>query len=188
LLGIKPIYTFTRYAWIAFLFFWHFGPRLHHLFCFWKIFLENLFKVLLQIVKSIWIRLQEAFSIFEIFSPSFKCFSFDLNKTPPEWNSPLSVQESFTNWKKIKYFRYQFEICLLKIFIIRCQLKTSLRTLKLVVVRSFCFGLYFSPFGINCQKRNLFRAPFYFLPNGTNEYEWRLYQSGEWCEVMTKCR
>jgi hypothetical protein len=23
-------------------------------------------------------------SIFEIFSPCFKCFSFDLNKTPPE--------------------------------------------------------------------------------------------------------
>jgi hypothetical protein len=31
----------------------HFGPRLHHLFCFCKIFLENIFKVLLQIVKGI---------------------------------------------------------------------------------------------------------------------------------------
>jgi hypothetical protein len=37
------------------------------------------------------------------FLPRFKCFSFDLNKTPPEWNSPLSVQEGFTNWKKINY-------------------------------------------------------------------------------------
>jgi hypothetical protein len=36
-----------------------------------------------------------------------------------------------------------------------------------VVVRSFCFGLYFSPFGINRQKQNLLRAkyePFYFSP------------------------
>jgi hypothetical protein len=65
--------------------------------------LENLFKVLLQIVKGIWIRLQEAFSRFEIFSPCFKCFSFDLNKTPTEWNSPLGAQEGFTNWKKINY-------------------------------------------------------------------------------------
>jgi hypothetical protein len=108
LLGIKPIYTFTRYAWIAFFYstFWTiFAP----LVLFLQILLENLFKVLLQIVKCIWIRLWVAFSRFEFFSPCFKCFSFDLNKTPPWWNSPLSVQEGFTNWKKIKYFRYQFE-------------------------------------------------------------------------------
>jgi hypothetical protein len=36
------------------------------------------------------------------------------------------------------------------------------KTLKLVVVRSFCFTLYFPPFGINCQKRNLLRALFTF--------------------------
>jgi hypothetical protein len=42
--------------------------------------------------------LKEAFSRFEIFSPCFKCFSFDLNKTPPQRNSPLSVQEGFTNF------------------------------------------------------------------------------------------
>jgi hypothetical protein len=34
--------------------------------------------------------------------------------------------------------------------------------LKLVVVRSFFFVLYFSPFGINRQKWNLLRAPFTF--------------------------
>jgi hypothetical protein len=52
LLGIKPIYTFTRYAWIAFflLTFWTtFAP----LVLFLQILLENLFKVLLQIVKGI---------------------------------------------------------------------------------------------------------------------------------------
>jgi hypothetical protein len=50
LLGIKPIYTFTRYAWIAFfiLTFWTtFAP----LVLFLQILLKNLFKVFLQIVK-----------------------------------------------------------------------------------------------------------------------------------------
>jgi hypothetical protein len=52
LLGIKPIYTFIRYAWIAFflLTFWTtFAP--HVLFL--QILLEIIFKVLLQIVKGI---------------------------------------------------------------------------------------------------------------------------------------
>jgi hypothetical protein len=83
LLGIKPIFTFTRYAWIAF-FYLSFWTMLAPLVLFLQILLENLFKVLLHIVKGIWIRLQEAFSRFEVFSPYFKCFSFDLNKTPPE--------------------------------------------------------------------------------------------------------
>jgi hypothetical protein len=65
--------------------------------------LENIFKVLLQIVKGIWIRLQEAFSRFEIFSPVTNAFPLTLNKTPPEWNSPLSAQEGFINWNKINY-------------------------------------------------------------------------------------
>jgi hypothetical protein len=39
------------------------------------------------------------FQDFEIFSTCFKCFSFDLNKTPPQINSPLSVQEGFTNFE-----------------------------------------------------------------------------------------
>jgi hypothetical protein len=60
-----------------------------------------------------------------------------------------------------KYFRYQFEQSSFKYFIIRYQLKTSFG-----VVRSYCFGLYFSPFGINRQKRSLLRAPFNFLPVG----------------------
>jgi hypothetical protein len=40
------------------------------------------FQGLLQIVKDIWIGLQEAFSRFWNFSPCFKCFSFDLAKLP----------------------------------------------------------------------------------------------------------
>jgi hypothetical protein len=50
LLGIKPIYTYTRYAWIAFfhLTFWiTFAP----LVLFLQNLLENLFKVFLQMVK-----------------------------------------------------------------------------------------------------------------------------------------
>jgi hypothetical protein len=113
---------------------------------FLQILLENLFKVHLQLVKGIWIRLQEAFLRFEISPPVSNAFPLTLNKTPPGWNSPLIVQEGFINWKKIKYFRYQFEICLLNIFIIRCQLKTYFlkKTLKLVVVQSFALG-YISP-------------------------------------------
>ena len=44
-------------------------------------------------------------SIFKIwnFSPCFKCFSFRLNTTPPEWNSPLSFQEGFNRYKFWKY-------------------------------------------------------------------------------------
>ena len=68
---------------------------------FLQILLENLFKVFLQIVKRY--RNKIARSIFKIwiFFACFKCFSFDSNKTPPGWKSPLSVQEGFTSMKKI---------------------------------------------------------------------------------------
>jgi hypothetical protein len=61
-------------------FFLTFWTTLAPLVLFLQIFLEILFKVLLQIVKGILIRFREAFSRFEIFSPCFKCFSFDLTK------------------------------------------------------------------------------------------------------------
>jgi hypothetical protein len=76
---------------------------------FLQILLENLFKVFLQIDKGIRIRFREAFSRFEIFSPYFKCFSFDLNKTPPEWNSPLSFQEGFNRYQLEIYLDASFE-------------------------------------------------------------------------------
>jgi hypothetical protein len=55
----------------------------------------------LQIVKGIGIRLQEAFSRFDI-SPLFQMLFLWLNKTPPEWNSPLSFQEGFEIYTNLK--------------------------------------------------------------------------------------
>jgi hypothetical protein len=91
-------------------FFLTFWTTLAPLVLFLQILLENLFKVLMQIVKGVWIRLQEAFSRFGIFSPSFKCFSFDLNKTPLEWNSPLRLKRVLPIERRLTNFRYQFEI------------------------------------------------------------------------------
>jgi hypothetical protein len=60
--------------------------------------------------------LKEAFSRFENFSPCFKCFSFDLNKTPPQCNSPLSVQEGFrysifeSGYTNLKYVKNKIPI------------------------------------------------------------------------------
>jgi hypothetical protein len=80
-----------------------FWTTLAPLVLFLQILCKILFKNLLQIVKVTWIRLKEAFLRFEIFSPCFKCFSFDSNKTLPQRNSPLSVQEDF-----YKVWRYYF--------------------------------------------------------------------------------
>jgi hypothetical protein len=52
------------------------------MFCFCKFFCKSFSKVFCKIVKGKWIRFCEAFSRFEIFSPCFKCFSFDLTKPP----------------------------------------------------------------------------------------------------------
>jgi hypothetical protein len=68
----------------------------------------NLFKVLLQIVKGKWIRFCEAFSIFEIL-PWFQMLFLWLNKTPPRWNPPLSVQEGFDISILKYYFSPPFE-------------------------------------------------------------------------------
>jgi hypothetical protein len=79
-----------------------------------------------------------------------------LNKTPPGWNSPLSVQEIpifeiyhkyNTNWKQ--------------------HLKLRLVSKKIeigVVVRSFCFGLKLSPPLALIAKNGVFRALFKFSP------------------------
>jgi hypothetical protein len=96
------------------------------------------------------------------FSPGFKCFSFDLNKTPPKWDPPLSVQEGF-DISFLKYYllpllntiRYQFEIYQFEIY----QLKIS--NFKIgggAVVRSFCFGLIFSPPLAWIAKNGIIRA------------------------------
>jgi hypothetical protein len=75
LLRIKPIYSFTRYAWIAF-FYLTFWTTLASLVLFLQILFENIFKIFLQIVKGISIRLQEAFSRFEISPPVSNAFFF----------------------------------------------------------------------------------------------------------------
>jgi hypothetical protein len=103
LLGFKPIYTFIRYAWTAF-FLLTFWTTLAPLVLFLQIILEILYKVFLQIVKGIWIRFQEAFSRFWNFLPLFQMPFLWLNKTPPWWNSPLSVQESFYQLKEDQLF------------------------------------------------------------------------------------
>jgi hypothetical protein len=74
----------TRYEWIAF-FYLTFWTTFAPLVLFLQILLENLFEVFLQIVKGIWIRLQEAFSRFEI-SPLFQMLFLWLHETPPEWH------------------------------------------------------------------------------------------------------
>jgi hypothetical protein len=49
---------------------------------FFQILLENIFKVFLQIVKVIWIRLQEAFSRFEISPPVSNAFPLTKQNSP----------------------------------------------------------------------------------------------------------
>jgi hypothetical protein len=81
LLGIKPIYDFTRYEWIAFfyLIFWTtFAP----LVLFLQILFGKYFQSLLQIVKGILIRLQEAFSRFKISPPVSNVFPLTNQNSP----------------------------------------------------------------------------------------------------------
>jgi hypothetical protein len=75
-----------------------FWTKFAPLVLFLQILLEKSFQSLLQIVKGILIRFREAFSRFEIFSPCFKCFSFDLQISPKS-NAPLSVQEGFNRYR-----------------------------------------------------------------------------------------
>jgi hypothetical protein len=107
---------------------------------FLQILLESLFKVFLQIVKGIWIRFWEAFSGFENFSPCFKCFSFDLNKTPPEWNS-LSFQEGFNRYQLEIYMDASFENILLGAFVFRRSSKTLLTMFPKHNICTWTFGL-----------------------------------------------
>ena len=77
-------------------------------------------------------------SIFKIwnFLPLFQMLFLWLNKTPPKRDPPLSVQEGF--WHTI------FEILLSPPFE-HNKIPIENTLLKLVVVRSFCFGLILSP-------------------------------------------
>jgi hypothetical protein len=118
-------------------------------------------------------------SIFKFwnFLPLFEMLFLWLNKTPPQINSPLSVQEGF-NISFLKYYfltflntiRYQFEIH---------QWKSSILKLDGGAVL-LLWANTFSPFGMNRQKRILgmkYRpVTIIFSPLANKTYEWRLYQ------------
>jgi hypothetical protein len=64
-----------------------------------------------------------------------------LNKTPPKWDPPLSVQEGFD----ISILKYYFHPLFNTIGYQMIKFFEGTKFLKLVVVRSFCFGLLLSP-------------------------------------------
>jgi hypothetical protein len=161
-------------------FFYNFGPHLHHLFCFCK-FLEILFQSLLQIVKGIWIRFWEAFSRCEIFSPCFKWFSFDLNKTPLNeillfvFKRVLDInfESGHTNLKYIKN-----KIPIWKLLLIFFEIGGGAVLLL--------WADTFSPFGMNRQKWILCEwnmSPFTFSPmvqmNMSEDYT-KVESDAEW--------
>ena len=130
----------------------NFRPRLHHLFCFANV-LEILFQSLLQISQRYMNKILR--SIFKIwnFLPLFQMLFLWLNKTPPKWDPPLSVQEGFD----ISFLKYYF---LPLLNTIRCQLKIFFEKLSFLelVVRSFCFGLILSPPLAWIAKNGIIRA------------------------------
>jgi hypothetical protein len=156
---------------------------LHHLFCFCKIVLENLFKVFLQIVRGIWIELQEAFSRFEIFSPYFKCFSFDLNKTP--LNEILLLV-----FKRVLDTNFESGHTNLKYIKNRIPIENFFKILKLVVVRSFCFGLILSPPLSWIAKNGYFVSEIWALITFSPMVQMNMSKdytnSGEWFGVTVK--
>jgi hypothetical protein len=125
-------------------------------------------------------------NIFKIwnFSPCFKCFSFDLNKTPPEWNSPLSFQEGFDRYQLklilgmlLKMYELKINIPIWnistknfhhKIPVEKTNISHHFEKFWSLVVRSFCFGLNISPPLALIAKNGVFESPFIFSPNGTN--------------------
>ena len=138
-----------------------FWTTLAPLVLFLQILLENLFKVFFANSQRYMNKISR--SIFKIwdFLPLFQMFFLWLNKTPPEWNSPLSFQEGFN--------RYQFELILgmlLKMYQLKINIpiwnistknfhhKIPIEEANInhhfkkfwrLVVRSFCFGLILSP-------------------------------------------
>jgi hypothetical protein len=161
LLRIKPNFTYTRYAWIAFflLTFWTtFAPLVFFANSFGKCF-QSLFANSQRYMNKI------SISIFKIwnFLPLFQMLFLWLNKTPPEWNSPLSFQESFNRYKLEIYLDASFENTnQLKINIPIWNI--SIKFFWKVVVRSFCFGLNISPPLALIAKNGNLVSPFIFSP------------------------
>jgi hypothetical protein len=117
------------------------------------------------------------------FLPLFQMLFLWLDKTPPKWDPPLSVQEGFY----MSFFKYYF---LLLLNTIGYQLIISLENtkfLKLVVVRSFCFGLIFSPPLAWIAKNGIIRALKLHSPSLVKTNEWRLYQRWSSCALCSRC-
>ena len=77
-----------------------------------------------------------------------------LNKTPPKWDPPLSVQEGFD----ISFLKYYFLSLLNTIGKPIDNILGNTKFLKLVVVRSVCFGLLLSPPLAWIAKNGIIRA------------------------------
>ena len=82
LLGIKPIDNLTRYEWIAFLLFNILDHDCTTCFVFANLFGKSFQSLFSQIVKGIRIRLQEAFSRFEISPPVSNAFPLTKQNSP----------------------------------------------------------------------------------------------------------
>jgi hypothetical protein len=158
----------------SYLIFW---TTLAPLVLFLQMFLEILIKVLFANSQGYMNKISR--SIFKIwnFLPLFQMPFLWLNKTPPQWNSPLSVQKDFRLILKgvIPIWNYIKN----KIPIEKTSFNTNWDTtfLKLVVVQSFCFGLILSPpLAWIAKNRYLWvkYKPFYFLSLWQMIYEWRI--------------
>jgi hypothetical protein len=77
-----------------------------------------------------------------------------LNKTPPKWDPPLSIQEGFD----MSFLKYYFLPLLNIIGKPIDNILGNTKFLKLVVVRSFCFGLLLSPPLAWIAKNGIIRA------------------------------
>jgi hypothetical protein len=116
--------------------------------------------------------LQSIFKIWK-FLPLFQMLFLWLNKTPPQWNSPLSVQEGF-------------KISILKILLSPPFEHNKIPSWKSLVLKLgggavlLLWANTFSPFGMNRQKRILWvkYKPLVKLlyPLWQIKHEWRLYQ------------
>ena len=115
-------------------------------------------------------------SIFKIwnFLPLFQMLFLWLNKTPPKWDPPLSVQEGFD----ISFLKYYFLPLLNTIGKTIDNILGNTKFLKLVVVRSFCFGLLLSPPLAWIAKNRIIRALIKLLSP--------LWQIKTWVKIIPK--
>ena len=142
----------------CFFVFKHFGPRLHHMFCFCKCFWKSFSKSFASSQRWMNKILQSILKIWN-FLPLFQMLFLWLNKTPPKWDPPLSVQEGFDI-----FLKYYFLPLLNTVGKPIDNILGNTKFLKLVVVRSFCFGLIFLPLWHESPKTESLEPSKRFLP------------------------